>query len=165
MGVARQMLWLNFGLKGGSMRPLKILHIEDSEEDLILFGRACEAAGLQARFHRVGDGVEAVAYLKGEGEFQDRRSYPFPDLIVLDLNLPGMGGFDFLRWLRRESGHSSLPVLVFTVSGSVEDKTRALAEGASGYFVKPTDFQAFVRLTESFKQFNADDPDKNDEVT
>lgn len=142
------------------MHPLRILHVEDSEQDLILLGRACEAAGLPAQFQRVGDGVQAVAYLSGEGRFGDRRTYPFPDLIVLDLNLPGMGGLDFLRWLRNESDHGSLPVLVFTVSGSVEDKNRSLAAGATGYFVKPADFEAFVRLTESFKQFRRDGEDK-----
>jgi CheY-like chemotaxis protein len=147
---------------GGYMRPLKILHVEDSEEDLILFGRACDAAGVPAVFHRVGDGTQAVSYLKGEGEFRDRKQYPMPDLIILDLNLPGMGGFDFLKWMRRESG-LSLPVLVFTVSGDQQDKNRALAEGAAGFFVKPKDFEGLVRLTESFKKFggNGDGVRKN----
>ena len=146
------------------MRPLRILHIEDSEEDLILFGRACEAAGLPAVFQSVEDGQEAVSYLKGEGEFRDRNRHPFPDLIVLDLNLPGMGGFDFLEWLKHESG-LSLPVLVFTVSGSVEDKSKALAAGAAGYFVKPKDFETLVRLAESFRRFSGDGHDKNNDVT
>jgi CheY-like chemotaxis protein len=140
------------------MRPLKILHIEDSEEDLILFGRACDAAGLPAVFHPVADGTEAVQYLKGEGQFHDRSRHPMPDVIVLDLNLPGMGGFDFLRWLREESGFL-MPVLVFTVSASAEDKARALASGAAGYFVKPTDFESLVRLTESFRKFAGDGHD------
>jgi CheY-like chemotaxis protein len=143
------------------MRPLRILHVEDSEEDLELFGRACDAAGLPAEFYPVGDGREAVSYLKGEGRFNDRSQHPLPDVIILDLNLPGMSGFHFLRWLRQESG-ISLPVLVFTVSASVEDKERALAEGAAGFFVKPKDFETLVRLTESFRKFALDGFDKND---
>lgn len=146
------------------MRALKILHIEDSEEDLILFGRACEAAGLPAEFHTVGDGFEAIAYLKGGGKFTDRSKHPLPDLIVLDLKMPRMGGFDFLKWLRQEPELSALPVLVFTVSASAEDKARAVAEGATGYFVKPTDFETLVRLTESFRKFR-DGSDKNEEAT
>ena len=146
------------------MRPLSILHIEDCEEDLILFGRACDAAGLPAVFHSVADGTQAVEYLKGEGRFKDRSRHPLPDVIVLDLNLPGMGGFDFLQWLRRESG-LSLPVLVFTVSASAEDKQRAMAAGAVGYFVKPADFEGLVRLTESFRKFAGEGPTKNDEST
>jgi CheY-like chemotaxis protein len=137
------------------MRPLRILHVEDNKEDLILFGRACDAAGLPAIFHPVEDGQEAIAYLRGEGEFGDRDEHPFPDLIVLDLNLPGMDGFNFLKWLKEESGFS-IPVLVFTVSGSAEDKAKALAAGAAGYFVKPRDFETLVRLAESFRQFGGD---------
>jgi CheY-like chemotaxis protein len=145
------------------MRLLKILHIEDSEEDLELFRRACEAASLPAEFYRVADGFEAVGYLKGENRFTDRLRHPLPDLIVLDLKMPGMGGFDFLKWLRQESGFSSLPVLVFTVSENAEDKARALAEGAAGFFVKPKDFETLVRLTESFQKFRVDGDAKSDE--
>lgn len=138
------------------MRPLKILHIEDLEEDAVLFTRACEAAGLPAQFRRVRDGFEAVAYLTGAGEFMDRAQYPLPDLIVLDLKMPGMGGFDFLNWLRKEPGLASLPILVFTVSDSAEDKARAIEAGATGYFTKPRDFETLVRLAESFRKFNGD---------
>lgn len=138
------------------MRLLKILHIEDSEEDLELFRRACAAADLPAVFHRVEDGSEAVGYLKGEAHFNDRSQYPLPDLIVLDLKMPGMGGLDFLKWLRREADFLSLPVLIFTVSEKAEDKARALAEGATGYFVKPKDFETLVRLAESFQKFKVD---------
>jgi CheY-like chemotaxis protein len=136
------------------VRSLKILHVEDNEEDIVLFGRACEVAGLPAIFHPVWDGMQAVAYLKGQGEFEDREKYPLPDLIVLDLNLPKMGGFDFLKWLRTESGFTSLPVLIFTVSEKAEDKARALAEGAAGYFVKPKDFETLVQFAESVRRFN-----------
>jgi CheY-like chemotaxis protein len=146
------------------MRPLTILHIEDSEEDLILFQRACEAAGLPAVFHPVLDGPAAVAYLEGKGEFADRSKHPLPDIIILDLNLPGMNGFDFLKWFREESG-LSVPVLVFTVSGSVEDKARAMAAGAAGFFVKPKEFETLVRLTESFRRFGGDDGHKSEEST
>src|SRR4051812_22578912 len=106
------------------MRPLTILQIEDSEEDLILFQRACEAAKLPAVFHPVLDGVAAVAYLEGRGEFSDRSSHPLPDIIILDMNLPRMNGFEFLNWFREKSG-LSMPVLVFTVSVNLEDKVRA----------------------------------------
>lgn len=143
------------------MRPLTILHIEDREEDLILFERACDAAGLPAVFHPVRDGQEAVAYLEAKGDFNDRHKNPMPDIIILDLNLPGMSGFDFLNWFREESG-LSLPVLIFTVSTSAEDRERAIAAGAAGYYVKPKDFKSLVRLSESFGKFRGN-IDKNDE--
>lgn len=147
------------------MRPLKVLHIEDSEEDAILFTRACAAAELSIEFYRVADGFEAMAYLKGADKFTDRSRFPFPDLIVLDLRLPGMGGFDLLKWLRRELELKSLPILVFAASDSAEDKALALAEGATAYFTKPKDFQTLVRIAESFKKLNLNGHDKNDDAT
>ena len=139
------------------MRSLKILHVEDSEEDLILFRTACETAGLQAEFYRVRDGTEAIAYLKGGGEYTDRGDHPLPDLIVLDLKMPGMDGFDFLRWLRRDGEQfAHLPVLIFTVSLNEEDKKRAATEGATGYFLKPKAFDALVKLAESLRKFSRD---------
>jgi CheY-like chemotaxis protein len=147
------------------MRLLKILHIEDSEEDLELFRRACEAAGLPAEFRRVTDGSEAVDYLSGENDFSNRNKFPLPDLIILDLKMPGMGGFDFLKWLRQEPDFSLLPVLIFTVSTNARDKACALSEGATGYFIKPKDFESLVRLTESFRKFNVAERDKNTEPT
>ncbi len=134
------------------MRPLKILHVEDSEEDAVLFGRACDASGLSSTCYTVRDGWEAVAYLEGAGKFADRNLYPLPDLIVLDLKMPGMDGFDFLKWLRQQAEFLSLPVLVFTRSTKEEDKVRAINQGASGYFVKPRDFATLVRLTESWRK-------------
>lgn len=135
------------------MRRLIILHVEDNCEDVGLLHRACEAANLAADFHEARGGLEAVAYLKGDADFEDRTRHPLPDLIILDLKMPGMDGFEFLQWLRREPDFKTLPVLVFTALNTVEDRARALAEGASGYFMKPPDFAALVQLAETLRQF------------
>lgn len=146
------------------MRALKILHIEDKEEDALLFGRACEAAGLPADCYAVRDFSEAVAYLEGQGKFTDRHAYPLPDLIVLDLRIPGMDGFDFLKWLRQQTDFLLLPVLVFTSSTSEVDKARALNQGATGYFAKPKDFESLVRLAESCRKLGRNGEDKNEQT-
>ena len=135
------------------MRRLVILHVEDNREDATLLARACRAANLQADVCGLPGGGEAIAYLKGEGPFAQRSIHPFPDLIILDLKMPGMDGFEFLRWLRQASHCPSLPVLVFTGSQTPDDRVRALADGASGYFVKPVDFESLVNFAESFKTF------------
>ena len=144
------------------MRPLKILHVEDKEEDSLLFCWACEAAGLAADCYAVRDGSEGVAYLEGQGKFADRRAHPLPDLVVLDLKMPGMNGFDFLEWLRKQANFLSLPVLVFTCSTSEEDKVRAMNHGANGYFTKPKDFESFVRLADSWRKMTGDGHDNGD---
>ena len=144
------------------MRPLRILHIEDNEGDALLFKRACEVAGLSAELHLVRDGAEAMAYLQARGDFARCEQHPPPDIVVLDLKMPGLDGFDFLKWLRNSRAiFSSIPVLVFTNSRSPEDRSRALREGAAGYFVKPMNFETLVRLTESFKRFQGGNWNKN----
>jgi len=131
-------------------KPLLILHVEDDENDAILFRKACERAGLPVQTHHVDAADVAKAYLLGEGIYADRLRYPLPQIIVLDLKMPRMDGFEFLKWLRGAEAFTSLPVLVFTASISREDKSRALAEGASSYFVKPASFEALVKMVEGF---------------
>lgn len=133
------------------MRRLVILHVEDNREDALLLVRACEVAGLPAEFHDVTDGAEAMAYLAGEGSYADRTVNPLPDLVILDLRMPGVSGLEFLRWVR-EGGFKRLPVLVFTISRNEEDREQALAAGATAFYAKPLGFDALVRLAETFAQ-------------
>jgi CheY-like chemotaxis protein len=135
-------------------KPLLILHVEDDENDAILFRKACERAGLPAELHRVEAADFAKAYLLGEGIYADRAHYPLPQIIVLDLKMPRMDGFEFLRWLRGVEIFARIPVLVFSASISREDKSRAIAEGASSFFVKPASFDALVKMVEGFGKPN-----------
>ena len=137
-------------------KPLLILHVEDDENDAILFRKACERAGLPAQTFRVDAADHARSYLLGEGIYADRILYPLPHIIVLDLKMPRMDGFEFLKWLRHEEKFAAIPVLVFTASISLEDKSRALAEGASSFFVKPASFEALVKLVAGFGQQPSD---------
>jgi two-component system response regulator len=142
------------------VRRLRVLHVEDNPEEAALLARACEVAGLPADFSGVPGGKEAIAYLKREPPFADASANPFPDLIVLDLRLPGMSGIQFLQWLRRDSTYSRMPVLVFTHARNAEEKARALAEGATGFFVKPPDFESLVKkMAEYMKQYMKPDGD------
>ena len=95
-------------------KPLLILHVEDDENDAILFQKACERAGLPAQIHRIDAADEAKAYLLGQGVYADRALYPFPQIVVLDLKMPRMDGFKFLKWMRNNETFAVLPVLVFT---------------------------------------------------
>src|SRR5262249_37244239 len=84
----------------------------------------------------------------GEGGFCDRRTHPLPNVILLDLKMPRINGFEFLEWLRSKSPDDLrlTPVLVMTASGLEEDIHRAYALGANSYIVKPTDWNLFKRL-------------------
>lgn len=131
-----------------------MLHVEDDENDALLFARACEYACLPVRLNHVCDAAEAMNYLLGRGDFADRAAHPLPQIIILDLKLPGMDGFQFLKWLRGMKSFVTTPVLVFTSSARNDDKDRALAAGANSYFVKPASFDSLVEIVRNLNQGN-----------
>ena len=132
-------------------KPLSILHIEDDDNDALLLAKACERAQLPVTIHRVKDGEQARAHLLQLQARSDRPLNPLPQIVVLDLKMPTMDGFEFLKWLRAEKDLALVPVLVFTTSAASDDKDRALSAGASSYFVKPASFDALVRLVQHFQ--------------
>src|ERR1051325_11431606 len=89
-----------------------ILLAEDREDDVLLIRRAFKKAHLLNPLHVVHDGEEAIAYLKGEGQYANRAEYPLPALLLLDLKMPRRDGFDVLTWIRQEPGLSALRVVV-----------------------------------------------------
>src|SRR6266568_6765140 len=95
---------------------LNVLVAEDNPDDLYLLQAAFTRAGVSSRLHAVSDGVEALAYLRGEGPFEDRNAHPFPDVVLLDLNMPQLNGFEVLEWVRRDSQCGRLVVHVLTAS-------------------------------------------------
>jgi len=123
-----------------------ILLEEDCEDDVFLIRRAFEKAGIKNPLFVVRNGEEVLAYLQGTGRFSNREEYPLPDLLLLDLKMPRMDGFEALHWLRRQPGFSSLRVVVLTSSEEMRDVNKAYGLGANSFMVKPMDFQNVVEL-------------------
>ena len=130
-----------------------ILLAEDDENDIDLFRRALLKAEINNPVEVVRNGEEAIAYLKGEGKFSDRVRYPLPALMLLDLNMPRMDGFQVLDWIRRQPVLNALRVVVLTVSRDIYDVTRAYRFGANSFLVKSLDSQTFAQLVESIKGY------------
>jgi CheY-like chemotaxis protein len=124
----------------------QILLVEDRQDDVLLLFRALEKAGVKNRIQVAVNGEQAVDYIRGRGKFSDRTLYPLPQLVLLDLKLPGMSGFDVLQWIRTDSQHPDLRVVVLTSSENVNDVNLAYRLGANSFLVKPTDFSRFVEL-------------------
>ena len=120
-------------------RPLTILYAEDEENDVFFLQRGFKLAGSSHTFKAVPDGSQALEYLTGEGIFADRTRYPFPDLILLDINMPKKSGLDVLAWLRSQPRYNSLPALILTSSSRPEDMEKARQLGADDYLLKPSD--------------------------
>lgn len=120
-----------------------ILVVDDSDDDLLLMKMAYKQSGLVHPLHVVNGGVQAIAYLHGDGAFADRARYPMPSLLLLDLKMPIKSGFEVLAWVRSQPGLRRLPVIFLTSSEEPCDIIRAYDLGVNSYAVKPA---AFIEL-------------------
>jgi CheY-like chemotaxis protein len=130
-----------------------ILVADDSEEDRFLLKRAFLKIGCNVPIAFVRDGQEAMDYLSGEGEFEDRAAHPLPRLMLLDLKMPKADGFDVLGWLQKQPKLKLLPVTVLTSSNQDSDVDRAYGLGANSYLVKPSSFGGFVDIVERLMDY------------
>lgn len=133
-------------LRGMTVPPVVLL-IDDSEDDVLLACEAFERAGLSAPLYVLHTGEEAIQYLRGEGRYANRAEHPLPDLILLDLNMPRIGGLEVLRWIRQQPGIRGIPVVVLSGSQQMADVSRAYALGANSFLVKPLDFRNYIVLS------------------
>lgn len=116
-----------------------ILVVEDDPNDLFFLKRAFSTVQAKCLMQAVADGAEAIDYLRGVDDYADRRLFPIPTLILMDLKMPRVNGFEFLAWLRREPGVRTIPVVVFSSSNLPEDVKRAYELGANSFVVKAQD--------------------------
>jgi CheY-like chemotaxis protein len=134
-----------------------VLWVEDDADDVLLIGRAIRKAGLPHP-SLVRDGKEAVEYLSGSGKYGDRLANPFPSIILLDLKLPKMSGFEVLQWIRERPELCRIPVIMFTSSREMRDVDRAYSLGANAYLLKSVDHrnlvEALIRLHAFWMELN-----------
>ena len=130
-----------------------ILLVDDSENDLTLMNIAFRRAGLNSPLQVVHNGEEAIAYLAGEGRYADRKKFPLPAVMLLDLNMPMKDGFDVLDWLRKQSRLKRLSTIVLTSSRRPEDVERAFDLGAHSYLVKPAALEDLVAMIRSLRDW------------
>ncbi len=130
-----------------------ILCAEDdwSYADLLL--RAFKKSGLHNPIHVVQNGAEAIAYLKGEGKYEDRQKYPMPGLVLVDLKMPMVNGFEVLEWIRTKSDVPHIPVVVLTSSGEVRDIKKAYDLGANSFLSKPCDPDDLMNMMKSVEHY------------
>ncbi len=117
------------------MKP--VLYAEDEQDDVFFMRYVWELASIPNPLIDVQDGQEAIDYLAGKGRFSDREKHPLPCLLLLDLNLPGLNGFDVLRWLRQQPELEGLKVVIVSGSNQETDMKTAQSLGITDYVVKP----------------------------
>lgn len=114
-----------------------ILLAEDSPDDVTLFLDTMRKSGLRNSVTVVHDGVETIQYLKGEGKFADRDQFPMPSILMLDLRMPRMDGFQVLEWMYSQTDLTDVLVVVLSHYGETSDINRAYTLGAHTFLVKP----------------------------
>jgi CheY-like chemotaxis protein len=117
--------------------PETVLYVEDNEDDYALLKLAAKKCGTPFALQHAADGDQAIDYLNGAGAYADREEHPFPDLVLLDLRIPRLDGFEVLQWIRDNPATKTLPVVVLAGSSFRADVRRALELGANSYAVKP----------------------------
>jgi two-component system response regulator len=132
------------------LRPIEILLVEDSPTDAFLAQEALESFKVRNHLHIVPDGVEAMAFLRGEGRYSDA---PRPDLVLLDLNLPKMDGREVLKAIKGDSDLRLIPVVILTTSGDEVDVLKAYGHHANCYVVKPVSFEKFMEIIKAIESF------------
>lgn len=124
-----------------------VLYVEDEEYDALFMRRAFMKAGIAQELHVVDDGQKAIDYLQGLLAAKANA----PGLVLLDLNLPLISGFEVLRWLRAQEALKTLPTVIFSSSARPEDRARATLLGADDYIQKPASALDFVSVAQSLQ--------------
>jgi CheY-like chemotaxis protein len=131
-----------------------VLLVEDDLNDIFLVKRAFKMARIKNPLQIVTDGQEAISYLRGDGKYADREAYPLPKLIVMDIRMPRVSGFEVLTWVKDTSKPlHRIPVVIVSSSDNPADINRAYELGANAYMVKPVELRAVEHLFESITHY------------
>ena len=123
-----------------------VLIVDDNPDDIELLRLAFEKAKAPCGLRSVQDGREAIQYLSGEGKYEDRNQYPMPLLVLLDLNMPRLNGFEVLAWIQKNATSTFPLVITLSYSHLESDIRRAYDLGTSAYVAKPVDLDSSVSL-------------------
>jgi CheY-like chemotaxis protein len=130
-----------------------ILLVEDTPSDATLIRRAFEKTQVLNPIIWTKNGQEALGYLTGLGHFDDRIKYPLPALVLLDLDLPEMSGFELLQWKRTQPYIRRIPVVVLTIDSATSAVNAAYDLGANSYLIKPGNPNEIMRIVKTIQEY------------
>lgn len=131
------------------MNLIDILLVEDNPDHVILTKMVFEKYNVANKVYVATDGAEAIDFIYHRGKYNNGNNSPRPGLILLDVKLPKMDGFEVLKQLKGDPEYSSIPVVMLTTSSRDEEIVRGYAEGANSYVTKPVKFSEFAEKVKS----------------
>jgi CheY-like chemotaxis protein len=131
-------------------KPVEILLVEDSQGDVRLIQEALQEAKVRNRMTVVGDGEEAMAYLRKQGRYARASN---PGLVLLDLNLPKKNGFEVLQEIKEDEILKRIPVVILTTSQAEQDIVKSYDLYANAYITKPVDLDQFLAVVKAVEGF------------
>ncbi len=136
--------------KPENKEPIDILLVEDNDQDIKITLRAFSKAKIKNNIHVVVDGQEALDYIYNNEKYKNVKDATTPDLILLDIGLPKISGFDVLKKLKEDSNLKHIPVVMLTSSKNEEDIVKSYDYGASSYIPKPVSYEEFEKVVDGF---------------
>lgn len=130
-----------------------ILLADDDPNDRFLIRRSFHKLGIENPLFEVSDGSEAIAYLEGKGPFADRAKYPFPGILLLDLQMPRVDGLQVLQWIRSKLTVPGLLIIVLSRVEEIRQVNRAYALGANSFLTKPGTEEDLLSLVAAFRDY------------
>lgn len=134
-------------------RQCTILIVDDDENDIFFVKRAFTEINVHCTFQMLKNGQEVVDYLSGHGEYGNREKHALPMMILMDLKMPIMDGFQVLAWLRSQPGLKVIPTIVFSSSDLAVDITRAYELGANSFMTKSVTYDGLLLKLQTLSQY------------
>jgi CheY-like chemotaxis protein len=134
------------------MNVTPILLVEDSEDNVFLVRHAMQKAGVTPPLEVTTSGEQAIEYLAGDNRYSDWHQFPLPSIVLLDLKMPGMSGFDVLKWIRQQPGLNALGVAMLTSSDMPSEIKMAHDLGANIFITKPVELERLIQIMKTLNE-------------
>lgn len=128
---------------------MRVLHVNDSTDDQVLFQAACRKGNVPFNWHVCDSAEKGISYLQSLVDQSKKHQVCWPDLLLLDVVMPGGSGIEVLKFVRRCPELKNLPVIIFTGHQSYEAREQAMSLGANLWLIKPTDFNEIVEIAKN----------------